>query len=133
MLYGILTMLFVSLSSIATLHAEGPLYHTQDSSQMEEILANGDFCIEKISPMKVYLKADKITPTQKGIFIEISPNTYLSLPALQADSEGCYLSMNSDTRNGEFNPLPCPRCQKVFTPLPSNPKCPSCGYRYPGV
>lgn len=79
MLYRILILFLVIFGSICTIQAKDILIALSDSDHLNEILANPDFCVEKVSREKIYLQPERVFATQQGLFVEVLPHKYVPI------------------------------------------------------
>lgn len=78
-----------------------------DNEVMDKIEANKNTCVYGYTENKVYLKPDRIFPTEQGVYLNLNDVDYVLLPTLNSDSNGCYVP-----------------CVNIFN------KCPGCGNEY---
>lgn len=95
--------------------------HQVDRSAYNEILdkieANKNICVDGVSEDRIYLKPDRLFPTEQGIYLNLNDIDYVHLPILNSDSNGCYVPCVRI-----FNI--CPGCGREYFISCSTPDCP---------
>jgi hypothetical protein len=91
-----------------------------DDGIMSEIVANKNTCVVGSSEDRIYLDHNRIFPTEQGLYLNLNDVDYILLPALNSDSNGCYLPVRSPV-----NILnDCPGCGRKYFVTCKNPDCP---------
>ncbi|MDN3507154.1 MAG: hypothetical protein P0S96_07995 [Simkaniaceae bacterium] len=88
----------------------------------EYLVENNSSCVTQISGEKVYIDAERIFPSNEGLYLRLDSENFISLPYLRADTEGCYLAISTKVT------LPCRFCgtERVSSAIPCpNKECPS--------
>ncbi|GEM_PF-3554452 len=78
-----------------------------NSQVIDEILANTKTCMVGCSEDKIYLNANRLIPTEQGLYLNLNDVDYVLLPTLNSDSNGCYVSCGSRVQPKMWQ---CPYC-----------------------
>jgi hypothetical protein len=101
-------------SSVGGLHA---MPCEDDDALIAEIVAN-DECIAEYAEEKIYLKSERIIPTNEGLFLNLNHRDYIPLRTLNSDDNGCYVQCRF------LKPSICPNCRREYVGICGNKECP---------
>jgi len=66
---------------------------------ISELVANDPICVRTYVGDRIYLKPERIIPTQRGLFVHLDKRNYLPLSRLFSDQDGCYIHSSRSIRN----------------------------------
>lgn len=84
---------------------------------LNKIAANETFCVEKLEEGKLYLKSDRILPTNYGIFLNLNDTDFVLIDKINSDNNGCYVGLIQVLNTCRF-------CGKEYFVVCRNPECP---------
>ena len=90
---------------------------TIDDGIIEQIVANKNRCVISCSEDRIYLNPNRIFPTEQGLYLDLNDADYILLPALNSDSQGCFVPC-IDVLNT------CPGCGLKYLISCKNENCP---------
>lgn len=99
---------------------------------LQQIFENDASCVIEIEGNKIYLKTDRIFISEKGIYALLNDSgDYAYIPELCTDARGCFIHVDSLSRNGHQANDParaytrkCPGCGLQYYVFCGNPDCP---------
>ncbi len=115
---------FLILSSVC--FADDAIDNWNDEA-ITQIITNKNICIERYENGKIYLKPDRIFPTEKGLYLNLNDQEYLFLSNLNSDAQGCFIPIkNAEIVAGQYLKIfnTCPGCQQEYFLTCKNPNCP---------
>ena len=74
---------------------------------------------------RIYLKAERIYPTEKGLFL-CNEDSAIPIPTLHSDQQGCYLNCAQFDQLVVFYKCTNPNCRNVWDPYAYGYRCPKC-------
>jgi len=84
----------INVSCFATSFALGESIDVKDEKEMFElILENREYCTVSVADGKIYLKSDKIEPSNEGSFLWIDHFSLVQLPPIHSDEKGLYINL----------------------------------------
>lgn len=87
-------MVFFSIHLYGTSFVFGESIDVDDRAQLIGlILDNSDYCLTDVSEGKIFLKPDKIYPTNEGCFLRINHFDLVRLPKVYSNERGCFLDI----------------------------------------
>jgi len=94
MIKRLVILCLVNISCFATSFALGESIDVNDETELLElILENREYCTKSIIGGKIYLKSDKIEPSNEGSFLWIDRFSLVKLPTIYSDENGLYISL----------------------------------------
>lgn len=120
MLNKLFTILVTALG-FNTCFAQTAIDFNSDDEALEVILANRS-CVAAIEEEKVYLKTDRIYPTNEGLFIDLNGQDSVLLNTLNSDCNGCYVAASETLIDVHKQ---CPDCGARYIVTCPNKNCPS--------
>lgn len=111
----IFMFLSILMGTISFLQAD--MIQASEGKLIDKLMQNERNCVLKIEGDKIFLQADKIFTTNKGIFLDINGLEYCPLPLLQSNENGCFLQIDlkqgSDLLQlaGKKSKGDCPNCE----------------------
>lgn len=124
----LLSMIVIFSTLSASFNPKDTLDCELNAQIISQLLEENDPSIIKVENEKVFILAEKIWTTDRGIFLSASGKSFL-IPQLLSSSDGCYVS-HSQPDSTIYPRITCRNCGKVFNPNIFNQgKCPQCGFQ----
>lgn len=93
-----------------------------------ELVDSNDPSILRVEDEKIFIRSDKISPTDRGLFLKASGKN-IRLPQVQSSQNGCYISYSQVVAT-VYPTMNCRKCSLLFSPTIFNlGKCPHCGHQ----
>ncbi len=92
----------------------------EEEEVFRKILANDVACVRAYQEDKIYLQAERILPTEHGVYLDLNGRDYIVLPQLHSDAEGCFVPLKLSIENHKT----CKLCGSKYILRCRNGECP---------
>jgi len=111
---------FIAILLIQSSFLQAEQSHPKEHS-IDSLFENREYCVDKITDDKIYVKAENVFVTNEGIFVDVNGEDYLPIPMLHSDAFGCFLPFQPSSGTQYLVSMGnCPYCHR---PTNSRGRC----------
>ncbi len=87
-------LLICACPLLSTSFSFGEVVTPHDQTEfLQLILANKEYCTERITSEAILVKSEQIYPTNEGLFLRINQFELVRLPHVMSSADGCYVEI----------------------------------------
>jgi len=105
-----LKILLITMISLSTIGFADEASEQWNDALREIIQANENEVVDHYNEDKIYVKPEKIYPTSRGIYLNLTEQEFIFIPNLSSDDKGCYVECGLRAKTTRT----CPGCEREY-------------------